>query len=194
MRLCASACPAGPETLKMHLLIRGQWNSALTLAALFGIVTPLAAQTSFGIQAGVPLNDFILDRASGSRFSFSRVNSAPRRYTLGPSLEMPLAVPFGIEATALYKRFGFDTAAGSGGLAGPFVSVVSSTTGNAWEFPIAVKARLRLPRGIVWFAGAGRPSGGSPASRSAARGWCKRSFLRPPALRPAAMKQTRRRA
>jgi hypothetical protein len=68
---------------------------------------------------------------------------------------MPLTGPLGIEAAALYKRFGFDTAAGSGAFTGPFVSVVSSTTGNAWEFPIAVKARLRLPRGIVWFAGAG---------------------------------------
>ena len=80
------------------------------------------------------------------RYGSGLVASAPRRYTVGPYLEFHIRGPVGIEADALYKRFGFDTVSSSYGA--PFTGrTASTTTGNSWEFPILAKVHLRfLPR------------------------------------------------
>jgi outer membrane protein with beta-barrel domain len=105
----------------------------------------LSAQVQVGVTAGVPVTSPILDRQTSNRFGFSRVDSAARRYTLGPSLEFPIAGPLTIETGFLYKRFGFDSNSRGGQfISGPYTEIVSSTTGNAWEFPLLAKSRLRL--------------------------------------------------
>jgi hypothetical protein len=98
-----------------------------------------------GVTACVPITSPILDRQDGSRAGFSRVDSAARRYTIGPSIEFQVAGPLSFETGFLYKRFGFDTSAAFGNaFGGPRIETVSSTTGNAWEFPFLVKSRARL--------------------------------------------------
>ena len=97
-----------------------------------------------GITAGVPLTTPILDTITGGRFSASQVDSAARRYTLGPSFEFAVAGPLGIETGFLYRRFGFDAGAAFGPLFGPTVRENTSTTGNLWEFPVLAKTRWRL--------------------------------------------------
>ncbi|MEP7363457.1 MAG: outer membrane beta-barrel protein [Acidobacteriota bacterium] len=96
------------------------------------------------MTAGVPLTSPILDARDSNRFGASRVDSAARRYTFGPSLEFRIAGPLSLETGFLYKRFGFDTAAALGGFGGPRTDYTSTTTGNSWEFPFLAKSRLRL--------------------------------------------------
>ncbi len=117
---------------------------------------PLAAQVHLGVTGGIPFNDFILNTASGSRTSSSRVTSAPRRYTVGPVAEFRLWGPLGLEAGALYKRFGFDAATASGSFpGGPSNTSTFTTTGNSWEFPVLARVRLRLVRGMNGYLEAG---------------------------------------
>jgi hypothetical protein len=65
---------------------------------LFGVL-PVLGQVDAGLTGGVPLTPFILDGTG--------ITSAPRRYTVGPTVELHLLGPVGIETGALYKRFGF---------------------------------------------------------------------------------------
>ncbi|MCW5978685.1 MAG: PorT family protein [Bryobacteraceae bacterium] len=115
---------------------------AIVVWAAFG--PRLSAQTDVGIAGGIPLTDFILDNRGGGRTGFSMVTSAPRRYTVGPFVEFRVRGPISVEAGALYKRFGFDSASSGGIPAGPLFSANSFTTGNSLEFPILAKAHLRL--------------------------------------------------
>ena len=116
---------------------------------LLGVVLPIRGQVEVGITGGVPLTRFVLNNQG--------ITSAARRYTVGPSVELHIRGPVGIEASALYKRFGFNTVSASFPFrGGPITeSIVSHTTGNSWEFPIFAKAHLRLPWGLNGFVSAG---------------------------------------
>lgn len=116
---------------------------------------PLWGQFDIGVIGGVPLNHFILDRSSGSRSGATRVTSAPRRYTVGPIVELRLRGPVGLETGALYKRFGFERFSTGGPLSGPLTTLNSSTTGNSWEFPILAKLHIRLSHRLGGFLSAG---------------------------------------
>ena len=116
---------------------------------------PAAAETSIGISGGVPLNHFILDSSNGGRFGFSQVTSAPRRYTIGPTIDAGIAGPVSLDLSVMYKRWGFDTFAVSGFPLGPRTSVISRTTGNSWEFPVLGKLRLRAFEGADVFVALG---------------------------------------
>jgi opacity protein-like surface antigen len=105
---------------------------------LFGAVSASAQPFSFGVKAGVPLNDF-LNAAQSQHFAF---NTTTNRYIVGPTAELHLPFGFGIEFDILYRHFNYH---GSGNL-NDFITG-SSTTGNAWEFPLL--AKYRLPMKIV---------------------------------------------
>ncbi|MCL4851777.1 MAG: hypothetical protein KJZ78_10395 [Bryobacteraceae bacterium] len=134
-----------------------RWVFAV-LASAAGLA-PLYAQVEAGVIGGVPLTHFILDHSAGSRVGSSTVTSAPRRYTLGPSIGFGLSGPLSLEASALYKRFGFDTFSIGGfptaGVVRPIVSINSSTTGNSWEFPVLAKLRLHFLPGVNAYLSAG---------------------------------------
>ncbi len=130
-----------------------RWVFAV-LAGAAGLA-PLYAQIEAGVIGGVPFTHFILDQSAGSRTGSSRVTSAPRRYTLGPSIGVGLSGPFSLEASALYKRFGFDTVSTSAPLITSIVTVNSSTKGNSWEFPILAKLRLHFLPGMNAYLSAG---------------------------------------
>src|ERR1035437_4216078 len=105
---------------------------------LFGAVSALAQPFSFGVKAGVPLNDF-LNAAQSQHFAF---NTTTNRYIVGPTAELHLPFGLGVEFDILYRHFDYN---GSGTLAG--VVTNSGTTGNAWEFPLL--AKYRLPMKVV---------------------------------------------
>ena len=130
------------------------FNRVWVLVVISGCL-PAYSQVAIGIQAGVPLTNFLADRSSGGRFGSSSVTSGTRRYTLGPSLDLGIRGPFGLEVGALYKRFGFASSAGSGGYGGPSETIISSTHGNSLEFPVLGKLHLRLFRGLNGFVSAG---------------------------------------
>jgi opacity protein-like surface antigen len=105
---------------------------------LFGAVSAWAQLFSYGVKAGVPLNNF-LDAAQSQHFAF---NSTTNRYIVGPTAELHLPFGFGVELDILYRHFDYN---GSGSLIDVITS--SRTTGNAWEFPLL--AKYRLPMKIV---------------------------------------------
>ena len=105
---------------------------------LFGAVSAWAQLFSYGVRAGVPLNNF-LDAAKSQQFAF---NTTTNRYIVGPMAELHLPFGFGIEFDILYRHFDYN---GSGNLNDLITGI--GTTGNAWEFPLL--AKYRLPMKIV---------------------------------------------
>ena len=115
---------------------------------LLGAVSAWAQLFSYGVRAGVPLNNF-LDAAKSQQFAF---NSTPNRYIVGPTAELHLPFGLGVEFDILYRRFDYN---GSGTLAGVVTS--NSATGNAWEFPLLAKYRFPtkmvhpyVDAGVAW--------------------------------------------
>jgi len=115
---------------------------------LFGAVSAWAQLFSYGVKAGVPLNEF-LDAAKSQQFAF---NTTTNRYIVGPTAELHLPFGLGVEFDILYRRFDYN---GSGTLAGVVTS--SSATGNAWEFPLLAKYRFPMKMvhpyvdaGVAW--------------------------------------------
>jgi len=91
---------------------------------------------SFGLRGGVPMTDFLSTVRSGN-FNFT---SNTNRYIVGPTAELRLPFGFGLEADILYRHFSYT---GSGGITGITTTLLSSsTTSNAWEFPLLAKYRL----------------------------------------------------
>ena len=110
---------------------------------------------SIGITGGLPVTDFIRDTRAGSRGGFGQVESAPRRYTIGPSVEWRGRRGLSLEAGVLYKRFGFDTMTAGGSFNLPRVTTQSQTRGNAWEMPVLARSRLTLRRNVYLTLGGG---------------------------------------
>ena len=113
---------------------------------LFAAVSALAQPFSFGVKAGVPLNNF-LDAAESQQFAF---NANTNRYIVGPTAELHLPFGLGVEFDVLYRRFDYN---GSGTLSGVVTS--SSATGNAWEFPLLAQYRFSKMKIVHPFVDAG---------------------------------------
>jgi opacity protein-like surface antigen len=115
---------------------------------LLGAVSAWAQLFSYGVRAGMPLNNF-LDAAKSQQFAF---NSTTNRYIVGPTAELHLPFGLGVEFDILYRRLDYN---GSGTLAGVVTS--NSATGNAWEFPLLAKYRFPtkmvhpyVDAGVAW--------------------------------------------
>jgi len=115
---------------------------------LLGAVSAWAQLFSYGVRAGMPLNNF-LDAAKSQQFAF---NSTTNRYIVGPTAELHLPFGLGVEFDILYRHFDYN---GSGTLAGVVTS--NSATGNAWEFPLLAKYRFPtkmvhpyVDAGVAW--------------------------------------------
>jgi opacity protein-like surface antigen len=116
---------------------------------LLGAVSAWAQLFSYGVRAGVPLNNF-LDAAQSQQFAFNATN----RYIVGPTAELHLPFGLGVEFDILYRRFDYN---GNGTVAGIVTS--SSAAGNAWEFPLLAKYRFPMKMvhpyvdaGVAWDA------------------------------------------
>ncbi|MCC6585280.1 MAG: PorT family protein [Bryobacterales bacterium] len=106
------------------------------LAACFG------QQVGFGVKAGGRVSD---DLAS------YWASSESKRYVVGPMVDVRLALRFGVEVDALYRRVGFRTF--NGGFWG---SNQDNYRANSWEFPMLLKYRLPIlalkPYAVVGYA------------------------------------------
>jgi opacity protein-like surface antigen len=101
-----------------------------------------AGPLGFGLKAGVPFTDFT-NAVSNGAFDYT---SKTQRYIVGPTVELRLPGGFGIEVDALYRRFSYN-----GSITG--AGITSSTSGNAWEFPILAKYRFPTPIARPFIAG-----------------------------------------
>jgi hypothetical protein len=118
---------------------------------LFTTAAAAAQPFGFGITGGVPMTDF-LNAASSQNFSF---NTNTNRYIIGPTAELRLPFGLGVEVDALYRHYGYT---GAGVLTGiTSTSVMSTTTGGAWEFPLLGRytfkgkfARPFVTAGVAW--------------------------------------------
>lgn len=84
---------------------------------------------SFGIKGGVPVTDAFDAGRSGSLRYFS----GPKRYTVGPTVELHLPAHLAIELDALYRRLNYGSDA---------VATTTRVTGNSFEFPLLLKVRF----------------------------------------------------
>jgi opacity protein-like surface antigen len=113
------------------------------LCLLILIAAPaFSGPLGFGLKAGIPMTDFT-NAVSSGRFDYT---SKTQRYIVGPTVELRLPAGFGIEADALYRRFSYNSVITGTG-------VTSSTSGNAWEFPILAKYRFPTPIARPFIAG-----------------------------------------
>jgi len=70
----------------------------------------------------------------------SGIESASKRYLVGPTLEIGLPLRLSVEFDALYRREGYQ------GTYGNFAfTAVERERANSWEFPLLVKYRLSFP-------------------------------------------------
>jgi len=101
-------------------------------------VTAFSQPFSFGVKAGVPVDNFIHTVQSVTSSSFTTTN----RYVVGVTGELHLPFGFAIEMDALYRHFNYATRATA-----VDVLTVGTTSGNAWEFPLL--AKYRFPSKVI---------------------------------------------
>jgi hypothetical protein len=100
-------------------------------------------QVSFGVKAGVPINDFLQTRTLPT----IQFLADTHHWTVGPTVEFHLPAGLSIEVDALYQRIGYNSATSASILSGtnliPLVGTLgaASATANAWEFPLLIKYR-----------------------------------------------------
>lgn len=97
---------------------------------LIGAAWPGHSQLlSFGVEAGIPLNDAVNGISSGSGI----VTSNTDRWTIGPTLQLHLPFRLSAEVDALYRSEGYS-------ITSP--NLASSFSINNWQFPILAKYDL----------------------------------------------------
>lgn len=119
-----------------------QMRKVLLFGIMFlGVVAPGYSQlVSFGIKAGVPLNDAL----NGYSNSSGNVLTTTDRWLVGPTAEVHLPFRLSFEVDALYRREGYSVASNSGFSSGQgFLAPNSSYSLNNWQFPFLAKYDLR---------------------------------------------------
>jgi len=111
------------------------------LLLLLGAVPVFSQPFSFGVKLGVPLTDFINAAGNSQNASgFLDYSTHTNRYIVGVGAEVRLPFHLGIEVDALYRHYDFQSSPQNNLL--PVVTTTSSTTSNAFEFPILGKFRF----------------------------------------------------
>ena len=82
------------------------------------------------------MTDFLSTAQTGN-FNYA---SNTNRYIIGPTAELHLPFGLGVEFDVLYRHFSYSGSGIIPGTGGIFQT--TSTTSNAWEFPLLVKYRL----------------------------------------------------
>ncbi|MBZ5582896.1 MAG: porin family protein [Acidobacteriia bacterium] len=101
---------------------------------LFGAASALAQPVTFGVRAGVPLTDFFTG-VQNQNFTFA---TNPRKYVIGPSIELRLPFGLGVELDALHRSVEY---------AGSVGATVANASASSWEFPLL--AKYRFPTKVV---------------------------------------------
>jgi hypothetical protein len=120
-----------------------------TFVLLFACaVTSFPQGFHLGVKAGVPLTDFF-STVSSPNFGF---NGDTKNYIIGPMVQLDLPAGLAVEFDALYRRLSYDVTATTTAL-----QTTTHTTANAWEFPLTLKYRFRIPfarpyveGGVAW--------------------------------------------
>jgi hypothetical protein len=119
----------------------------LPLLSLVAAASALAQPVSVGVRAGMPLTDFVStvqnQVAAGAAGWLVDFRSNTRPYVLGPTVELRLPAGLGIELDALYRRLNYTGTEVTTGFT--TTSTISSTSANAWEFPLLLKYRFHAP-------------------------------------------------
>jgi opacity protein-like surface antigen len=115
----------------------------ILFAFVLGAMAALAQPLTFGLKAGVPLNDLV-STVQSPNYGF---NSTTNRYILGPEVDLNLPLGLGVEFDALYRHYKFQSNQP------PY----SNTSTGAWEFPLLAKYRFPSPivrpfvdAGVAW--------------------------------------------
>jgi opacity protein-like surface antigen len=121
----------------------------LPLLPLLAAASAFAQPLTFGVKAGMPLTDFLStvesQRVEGVLGIFPGFFSNTRPYVLGATAELRLPASLGLELDALYRRTNYSgTDLANNGL-NVITTTISSTSANAWEFPLLLKYRFHVP-------------------------------------------------
>lgn len=90
----------------------------------------LAQNISVGLRGGVPLTDAF----DATRSAVRGFENIPKRYTIGPTLEIRLPLRLGITFDALYKRLSYEQVEVNG--------VTFTHTSSKFEFPLMLRYRF----------------------------------------------------
>lgn len=114
--------------------------------------TPACCQLfSYGVKGGVPLTDFVNAASGTNPAGFVDFATHTNRYIIGATGELHLPFGFSVEADVLYRHVNYQESQ-----MGVDTFTSSSTTGNAWEFPILGKYRLlKRPKFVRPYVDAG---------------------------------------
>jgi opacity protein-like surface antigen len=108
------------------------------LLLLLLIATPACSQLfSFGVKGGVPLTDFVNAASGTNPAGFVDFATHTNRYIIGATGELHLPFGLSVEADVLYRHINYQESA-----MGVDTFTGSSTSGNAWEFPLLGKYRF----------------------------------------------------
>jgi hypothetical protein len=102
---------------------------SLSLLVFAASILP-AQNISVGIRGGVPLTDAF----EATRSAVRGFENVPKRYTIGPTLEIRLPLRLGVTFDILYKRLSYEQIEVN--------DVVFTHTSSAWEFPIMLRYRF----------------------------------------------------
>jgi hypothetical protein len=100
-----------------------------TVALMFFVCLPVAAQFHVGVKGGAALTD-ALDPSGDFESRF-------RRWTLGPMVELDLPLGLGVEFNALYRKTGYFGPTGRAEFSTP-----TDNDANSWEFPLLAKYKF----------------------------------------------------
>lgn len=101
----------------------------------------LAQRFSFGLKGGTPLSDASRSALIGGRSGYGPWSLSTRRYTVGGTVEVAVALGLRVEVDALYKR----TDTTQSAFFGPTFGSITRLAANSWEFPMLLKYRWRAP-------------------------------------------------
>jgi opacity protein-like surface antigen len=114
----------------------------LPLILLAGAASAFAQPVTFGVRAGEPLTDFA-STVQSALGSGNNVSLNQRPYVLGPTVELRLPAGLGIELDALYRRQNYSgTVVTTSYPPATQTTTISSTSADAWEFPLLLKYRF----------------------------------------------------
>ena len=117
------------------------------LLSLAGAAFAFAQPVTFGVRVGEPLTDFVSTVQSqsvgGALGQLADFRSNTRPYILGPTVELRLPAGLGIELDALYRRLNYSGTDVTSGVT--TTTTISSTSADAWEFPLLLKYRFHIP-------------------------------------------------
>lgn len=126
------------------------------LLLLVGAFSAFSQPFSFGAKLGVPLSDFLNAAEGDTPSGFLNYATHTNRYIVGVTGEVHLPFHLGIELDVLYRHLDYQSTSQAVSSAST-TTTNTSTTGNAFEFPLLGKYRFGtkvlhpfVDAGVAW--------------------------------------------